>query len=540
VSHAELAYAKGEGTPVTWLSLRLQRGPVAVVAALPDDALAEPGLDAWFAALEVTASPNVLLPATASCTGTASFAHVAWPRGAGAVETALALERAEDVQAALEEQGLSLSEPLPVAARYLIWSWNDLPEAQTTRTLRVRGGSDPLALSAGVAFPVLVNALTPGARSLPDELSSEQLQVTFELGDPAHSDYGDRLADWLAARPEPLLEMRAGGPVFDWSVYDNQLSLPPLLRSYAVRAARELPELNPDDCSEQLHALRDPSAPAASACGEARDAELALRAVGSEQITLQRFAISSRRGLVPGAAQAGGNGRSPLLRATQTEGKGCQSVSGPVVMDRTPSSGAAQAEPPRDDSSVAVEETVVVDQRTDAGCSASTESGQGYEASDQDSGCSSDTSSSSSDTSNDSCSGDSSTSSSSDTSNDSCSGDSSSSSDTTSDSCSGDSSTSSSSSDDKGCGSDSSSSSSSSDDSGCGSDSGSDSNSGYDGDTCTGSAAPGGERTQKAQAGLSGRPAARPKRLKTSLWTLAFAAVILPIRRRKRALEPAS
>src|SRR6185436_17744414 len=104
IAHAELAYATGEGTPVTWLSLRLARGPVALVAALPPAAIAEPALDAWFAALEATASPNVLLPDDATNCGRApSFVHVSWPRAAGAAATELAVTTTEDVAAALAE-----------------------------------------------------------------------------------------------------------------------------------------------------------------------------------------------------------------------------------------------------------------------------------------------------------------------------------------------------------------------------------------------------------------------------------------------------
>jgi len=57
-----------------------------LVAALPDDTLAEPALDSWFGALEATASPNVLMPDAQqrSCKSTARFVHVSWPRDAGA------------------------------------------------------------------------------------------------------------------------------------------------------------------------------------------------------------------------------------------------------------------------------------------------------------------------------------------------------------------------------------------------------------------------------------------------------------------------
>src|SRR5688500_16299131 len=62
VAHAELAYALGEGPPVTWVSLRMQRAPLALVAALTEGAVADTALDAWLSALEATASPRVLLP----------------------------------------------------------------------------------------------------------------------------------------------------------------------------------------------------------------------------------------------------------------------------------------------------------------------------------------------------------------------------------------------------------------------------------------------------------------------------------------------
>src|SRR5882672_649926 len=105
IAHAELAYAVGAGTPVTWLSLRVQRGPVALVAALPENAVAEPALDAWFKALEVTASPNVLLPRDATdCGRLGSFVHVSWPRSSGTPASELALSTPEDVTAALDEQ----------------------------------------------------------------------------------------------------------------------------------------------------------------------------------------------------------------------------------------------------------------------------------------------------------------------------------------------------------------------------------------------------------------------------------------------------
>ncbi|HVY28301.1 MAG TPA: hypothetical protein VHB79_17210 [Polyangiaceae bacterium] len=534
VSHAELAYASGEGAPVTWLSLRLARGPVAVVAAVPEGALVEPALDAWFAALEVTASPNVLAAVLPSgCPSTTRFAHVSWPRDAGAPETALQLSSVQDVTAALDELGVSLTTKLPVAAGYVVWSWADAKEEQTTRTLRVLGGATPLTLAPGAAFPILVNAITRGAVSLPSEAETDQLGVTFMPGNPAQSDYRDRLRTWLAGRPEPLLEMRARTPLFDWSIYADTISLAPLVRSYALRAARELEGLDADVCTEQLRALRDADAPAAAACGEARDAELALRAAGSEQVTLQRFALSSRAGLEPESAQGGGEPAEPVLHAQHVDDHDCGGEPEPVTVVDPPARREPNSTGARDDSGESASETgtVTVTETTtpvEVGCGSSTESEQRDEVNESDDGCSSDTSSSSSsddDTRTDTCSGDSS-SGSSDTNDDSCSGDSSSGSgDTNDDSCSGDSSSSSSNSSDSSSGS------------GCSSDS----SSGYDGDTCTASAAPGAERAQKSQASLHGategpKARAQKRKLKTSLWTLAFAAVIFPIRRRKRAL----
>lgn len=92
--------------------------------------------------------------------------------------------------------------------------------------------------------------------------------------------------------------------------------------------------------------------------------------------------------------------------------------------------------------------------------------------------------------------------------------------------CSSDTSGGSDTSEDVDCSSDSSSTSSTSSDDSCSGDSSTSETSGYDGDTCTGQAAP--------REGSERRAQGRPKRLKTSLWSLAFAAVVLPIRRRKR------
>ena len=501
VAHAELAYAAGAGTPVTWLSLRVQRGPVAIVAALPADALAEPGLDAWFSALEMTASPNVLLPRSATnCGQTGSFVHVAWPRSGGVAATELSVQTREDASAALEAQGLTLASPLPRAERYLIWSWPAADAVQTTRALRITGGAAPLTLLPGSAFPLLVNSVTRGATALASELLNRELSVTFVADQRPASDYVERLQAWLDARNEPLLEARAVGTLFDWSIPGDSVSLASLVSSYASRAAKEQPELDVATCTEQLTALRDAGAPSAAACGDAVDASLALAAAGPELPTLQRFVVSGALGFAPAEAVAGGMPSPPIVRAKLLDDSACPVVDQPLPAQTPTPSGNISNPAPAGTTTVVVEETVVVDERqpTEVNCGGSPppERQDGYYVSSNDS-CSSDTSSTSGSDASSSCSGDSS----------------------------------SSSSDSSGCSSDTSSSSSSNDSSGCSSDS----SSGYDGDTCTGAAAPGAERTQKATAGLSSRPGAHgPRRLKTSLWSMALVALLLPIRRRKR------
>lgn len=538
IEHAELSYASGAGSPVTWLSLRVQRGPVAIVAALPDGANADVGLDAWLSALEVTASPNVLLPTSkTNCGQTGSFAHVVWPRSGGVSATELVLPTAEDVRGALESDGLTLERELPRAKRYLVWSWPAADAAQTTRTLRIAGGSEPLALLPGSAFPLHVSSITRGAVALPQESLSDELSVTFVAAERPSSDYRARLQDWLDSRTEPLLEARARGPLFDWTIYSDAVSLASLMGSYAQRAGKELPDLDSKACGDQLRALRDEGAPSAAACGDASDASLALAAAGSELPTLQRFVVSGLNGFVPTEAAPGGEANPPVLRARLLDDSGCAVQDPPPVIMPPFDRGGGEVGGPRGTTTVVVEETVVVDEspRGDIYCGGSPEPeprDQEYQSS---SSCSSDTSSTSETESDSSdCGGDSSSSSSSDSSG--CASDTSSTSESepeTTD-CASDSS-SSSSSDDSGCGSDTSSSGydSESSDSGCSG--GSDESSAYDGDTCTGAAAPGGERTQKASAGLgTGGKARRPQRLKTSLWSMAFVALVLPIRRRKR------
>jgi hypothetical protein len=530
IAHAELAYAEGAGTPVTWLSLRVQRGPVAIVAALPADAAAGAGLDAWFSALELTASPNVILPRSASnCGQTGSFVHVAWPRSGGATPTELSVQTPEDAAAALEAQGLSVAGELPQADRYLIWSWPAAVDTeQTTRTLRIVGGARPLGLLPGVSFPLLVSSVTRGGIALPQERFNRELSVTFVADRRPASDYVDRVRDWLGSHTEPLLEARARTPLFDWAIYDDTVSLDSLVASYAKRAAKELPDLDADTCGDQLRALRDPDAPSATACGDATDASLALAAAGSELATLQRFVVAGFNGFAPAGAIEGGSPSPPIVRAQRLDDSACPIVEPPLPP--TPVGGIARGDgQPPHGTTVVIEETVVVDdRRTEVSCGGSPqpEPEDSYSGSGSSDGCGSDTSSSSETESSDTCSGDSSSS----RDDSGCASDSSSSSSSDDSGCASDSG-SSSSSDDSGCASDSSTSSDSSESS-C---SGSSESSGYDGDTCTGAAAPGAERTQKASAGLSSRPGAhRPRRLKASLWSMAFVALVLPIRRRKR------
>ena len=512
IGHAELAYASGAGRPVTWLSLRVQRGPVAIVAALPPDVSADMGLDAWFSALELTASPNVTLPKTATnCGDTGLFAHVAWPRSGSTPPTTLIVQTPEDVAVALDGQGLSLPGALPEAERYVIWSWAEADYEQTTRPLRIVGGATPLTLLPGVRFPLLVNSVTRGPVALPAERQNSELSVTFMAAQRPESDYVARVREWLGTRPEPLLEARGRALLFDWSIYDDTVSLGSLVSTYASRAAKEVEDLDVDGCGQQLRALRDPAAPSAAACGDATDAGLALAAAGSEQATLQRFIVAGLNGFVPADAVEGGDPRPPVLRAQLVDAERCAPFDQPPPP--TLVGGISRTDPPAPHgttTTVVVDETVVVDDsRTEVSCGGSPqpEPEDSYYGSSSNDSCSADTSSTSETESNDACSGDSS----------------------------------SSSSDDSGCASDSS--SSSSDDSGCASDSSSSSDSScsgssdssYDGDTCTGAAAPGAERTQKATAGLGRRQGAhRPRRLKASLWSMAFVALVLPIRRRKR------
>lgn len=530
VERAELAYAIGDGVAVTWISLRLKHGPVALVAALPEGAHADSALDAWFQALETSASPRVLLPRdTSNCDGGGSFAKTAWPRSAGAPPDELELSAPEDVLAVLAERGVALGNELPKSSSYFIWSWREIGEAVSTRTLRIQGGSGPLALLPSADFPVLLSAVTRGAMQLEGERDRSVLSLTFTAGATPRSDYQEQALAWLGQHGEPLVETRSRSLLFDWSIQGDQVSIAPLTRSYAQRAAAELPELDAEACTASLSALRAPALapPDTSACGSARDAVLALSAAEPELLTLQRFIASSARGVAPELLGAGGTPLSPVLRAEQLDKSECSGVGQPpTVVDPAPVD-PIPVRPPRDEPEV--EETVVIEEHEhvefDCWGSPRPEPAPYYEDEhENDTDCSSDTSSSSeTDTTDTTCSGDTSSSSEADTSDTTCSGDTSSTSeaDDSDPDCSSDSSSSSSSDDDTSC------------DGGPGDTDDDNDDEGYDGDTCTASAAPG-RAPQKSQAGISRSRLERPARLKTSLWSLGFATVVLPIRRRKR------
>src|SRR6185503_4953841 len=106
------------------------------------------------------------------------------------------------------------------------------------------------------------------------------------------SDYAQRLRDWLGNRDEPLLETRARGLLFNWSIYGDVSSAAPLVQTYANHVARELDGIDADACADQLRDLERPAFPPPPACGSALDVSLALRAARADVITLQRLALS--------------------------------------------------------------------------------------------------------------------------------------------------------------------------------------------------------------------------------------------------------
>jgi hypothetical protein len=519
VEHAELAYALGDAQSVTWLSLRIERGPVAAVAALPDGAMVSQAVDGWLSALETTASPSVLVPPGSPPCGRTALIRTTWPRAKASPAVELTLDSADDVVALLDAAGLTLESELPEASSYAVWSWPALDGGQTTRTLRVVGAA-PLSMLPGYDFPVSLSLITSGPMRFENEADKRELEVTFRGGDDPSSDYVERLVELVSAGPATLLETRARGLLFDWSIYGDVLSVAPLARTYPHQASSELTQLDVDACTEQLRELGSAGAAPATDCGDAVDLGLALAAVDPELATLQRLALSSRDGISPAKLEGGGEPTSPLLTARRFDGSACEPPEQPPLVRDPPTITGGGSQPPAGSDQEVVHETVVVEREpvevscggspepepvgdydyygnddSDESCTIDTTAEQDTTQDDPD--CSSDTSSSSDTDTEADCASDSSGSGSS-SSDDGCSGDSSTTSDTTSsDSCSGDSSTS--------------------------------ETSGYDGDTCTGQAAP--REGRPAQRGAS---AGRPQRLKTSLWSVAFAALVLPIRRRKR------
>jgi hypothetical protein len=542
VEHAELAYAIGEGATATWLALRVRRGSVAVVAALGEGARASVSPDAWFSALEASASPNVIPPpGSPDCGAVSRYVRVGWPRSRGAAAVQLRLESSDEVAATLEAEGLVPPRELPALANYAVWLWSETEGAFTTQTLRIEGVAAPLLPAPGATFPISVSALSNGPVWFENELDTATLPVTFVGGERPTTDYRERLGEFLDSSGSLLLEARARSLIFDWSIYGNVVSVAPLVRRYAEQAGDELSNVDVEACREQLARLSESGAPASSACGDAVDAERALSLLDPVRATLQRFQLSSLAGVEPGLLLPGGEPSPPLLRAQSFDGSACASEPPPpIVIDRNPPVGGG--DPPVVET-VVVDETVIVEREpVEIGCGGepepepSDQSEYGYYGEDDEVDCSSDTSGSSDTSSDEDCSSD--TSGSSDTSSDEdCSSDTSGSSDASSDEgdCSSDSTGSQNDSED--CSSDSSSSTSSSSDDGCSGDSSSGENGGYDGDTCTGQAAP--PSGSKAQAGVTdsaqGRlKRRRPQRLKASAWTLGFLALVLPIRRRKR------
>lgn len=522
VEHVELAYAYGDGSGITWLALRLSGEPLAVVAALPEGASAEMAADAWLEALELTASPRVLLPRGESDCGDASrYFAVSLPRSRGVEPEVLELASEVEVTDALAKRGLRSGVALPAASRYLVWSFAASKRAVTTRTLRVQVGATPLPFLPGFRVPIALSAVTRGPSALLGEAAASALPVTFTAGPSRSHDYLQQVRAWDEEHDEPLLEARSRALLFDWTIHADLVTIAPLMRSYAARAVGEGVGLDAEQCSRALNALRsEPDLSAArAACGWAEDAWLALEAAGPSHATLARFRLSSEA--PPSELEPGGEPQAPLVRASVLDTSACPpgALGEPIVIGHPVQVGGGswprEAEP---------EEAVVVERYHEVGCSGGAyveadepsvleshddEPCEGEQAEDgtcNDEGrepyyddgydgetCSADSSSSSEPS--EACSSDSSGSSSTD------------------DACTGDS-------------------SSASGDSGCSSGPGEAGDGGYDGETCTGKAAP--ERTRQSASSRRNKAGKRPQRVKVSLWSVALAALVLPIRRRKR------
>jgi hypothetical protein len=305
------------------------------------------------------------------------------------------LEQSEDVSAALDQLGLALQTPLPKAERYLLWSWPKGDRDRSTRTLRIEGGDDVLPLLPAPGVPIVLSAVTAGPASFADERVDAELAVTFEAGTPATTDYRQRLDAWFDRHREPLIELRSKTALWNWSVYGAGVSIPPLTFAYAAAAAREQQGIDAEACGRQLRSLDRPDAAPPSACGPARDVELALSAAGTESATLERFVIAGRVGVTPALLAPGGDVRAPILRAKSASGASCTSAdapvnAGPVPVVTEPSTGRSEE--------AVVERAPVTAPPVEASCSSSTQS-----ESDESDSCSSDSSGSQSSES-DSCS----------------------------------------------------------------------------------------------------------------------------------------
>jgi len=541
IDHAEMAYSFGDAEPVTWISLRVSQGGVAIVAGLPAGATSDAGLDAWLSALEDTASPRVLPPdGETDCGRLATPLWVSWPRSRGrAASTELTLDSADDVAATLESFGLMLAEPLVASDRYVVWIWEAANAPYTTKTLRIRGAPQPAGLITQLAFPVVVNALTRGAMSYAGERNKQVLDVTFVSGEHPTCDYRQAARDWLVRKNGPLLELRAKGPLFEWSIYDDRLTLAPLLHTYLSRAADDGALQDPTACKRQLSSLRDGATDGGrhgSECGAADDLPLAFGAVDPQSAVLVRLlAPSVARGVAAELFLPGGDPVTPLLRAGELDAAACQGLpEAPPSVQQPVGNGSVALRPGRESEEAVYDPSVVELAERDAvsvSCSdspAPERNDEPFYDSQDSTDCSSDTGSSSESESTD------------------CSSDTSSSSESESTDCSSDTSSSGDAGSETDCAADTSSSSSSDESCDTGPET-DESDTGYDGDTCTGSAGPepaaphgnqavpkSEKRSALAPAGArAGRPSRR-SRLRLSSWSVAMAAMVLPIRRRKR------
>ena len=169
---------------MTWLSLRVTARAGRAGGRVASRRVADAGLDAWLTALEVTASPNVLLPRSLDQLRADRQLRARGLAACGRRSSrGVAGETPEDVVASLEEQGLALEAELPVAPRYLIWSW-PAAEARADDAHAADRRWDPRRSRCCPAspFPLLVSSVTRGAMALPAELLQPRAAVTFVAG----------------------------------------------------------------------------------------------------------------------------------------------------------------------------------------------------------------------------------------------------------------------------------------------------------------------------------------------------------------------